>query len=353
MVGGRGVTSLPRALAAWKEPLSLFPPELALSLGSCVRRLAQALGPLASPADEISDDPNGYDGLTRRGSYERLLISEWLLADEAPEEFLRRAAQREHAFLALSFRRPGGSRRSLALFDAGPDLIGEPRIGQLAALVVLSQRAIRGGATFAWGVLQDDHRYVSREVTPTSILGLLYARTTRTASPDDAKAWAELDGGPLQADDLWVIGSRRTIPVGGPTASRLELEDPLLPGKRHLVATVRRQSAAPRAMELPLPERPDCVRLLRDPFSVRQVAKPAPAPGLVARVPQSPANGIAFSQNGSRLLVRHRDGSVSVYPVPSSPALPTGAPSLFELHEREKPVAACWTRALPRGAGAG
>lgn len=334
------MTSLPPALAAWAEPLSLFPPELALSLGQCIRRLAQAIGPLPRPAEEISNDPNGYEGLSRRGSYERLLISEWLLADEAPEEFLRRAAQREHAFLALSFHRPGGSRRSLVLFDAGPELIGEPRIGQLAALVVLSQRARRDGAAFGWGVLQDDRQQVTEEVTPASILRLLFSRTARPARAEDAQEWAKAAGEPLAADDLWVVGSPRTIAVGGPAAGRIELDDPLEPGKRDLLATIRRKGAAPRAMELPLPAHPDCVRLLRDPFSVRRAATRA-SPSL-DRPP--PATGIAFAQNGRRLLVRHDDGSVSAYPVPNSPRMPPGLPRRFELQAGEELVAAGWVR---------
>jgi len=333
------VTSLPPALAAWAEPLSLFPQDLALSLGPCIRRLAQAMGPLSRPAEELSDDPTGYEGLSRRGSYERLLISEWLLADEAPEEFLRRAAQKEHAFLALSFHRPGGSRRSLALFDAGPELIGEPRIGQLAALVVLSQRACRDGAAFGWGVLQDDQRQVLEEVTPASILRLLFSRTARTAGAQDAEAWAKAAGEPVSADDLWVVGSPRTIAAGGPNAGRVELEDPLEPGKRDLLATVRRKGAAPRPVELPLPNPPDCVRLLRDPFSVRR-ASPSASP--LARGPQ--ATGLAFAQNGRRLMVRYLDWSVSAHPIPNSPRMPPGAAKRFELQGGEELIAAGWMR---------
>jgi hypothetical protein len=296
------------------------------------------MGPLSRPAEEISDDPNGYEGLSRRGSYERLLISEWLLADEAPEEFLRRAAQREHAFLALSFHRPGGSRRSLALFDAGPELIGEPRVGQLAALVVLSQRARRDGATFGWGVLQDEARRVWDEVTPASVLQLLFSRTTRTARAEDAADWAQTAGAPLEADDLWVVGSPRTVQAGGAAASRVELEDPLELGRRDLVATVRRKGAAPRPVELPLPAAADCVRLLRDPFSVRRAPVTPQKPQL------SPANGIAFAQNGRRLLVRHRDGSVSAHPVPNSPRMSPGLPKTFELRPEETLIAAGWMR---------
>src|SRR6185369_11571134 len=98
-------------------------------------------------------------------------------------------------------------------------------------------------------------------------------------------------------------------------------EDPLEPGKRDLLATVRRKGAAPRPVELPLPKPADCVRLLRDPFSARRAPPPASP---LARGPQ--ATGIAFSQNGRRLMVRYRDGSVSAYPVPNSPHMPPGAP---------------------------
>ncbi len=43
--------------------------------------------------------PDGYDGIGRRGSYDRLLASEWLIHDELPDEFLRRVVSGEHAFL--------------------------------------------------------------------------------------------------------------------------------------------------------------------------------------------------------------------------------------------------------------
>ena len=63
----------------------------------------------------VGGELRGYDGLTRRGSPERLLISEWLLATEAPDEFVRRAAFNEQAFLRPAFRQPQGGRRAVAL----------------------------------------------------------------------------------------------------------------------------------------------------------------------------------------------------------------------------------------------
>ena len=47
-------------------------------------------------------EPDGYDGIASRGIYERLVTSEWLLADEEPDEFDRRAAMGEHTFTRLA-----------------------------------------------------------------------------------------------------------------------------------------------------------------------------------------------------------------------------------------------------------
>src|SRR5205814_2319608 len=86
------------------------------------QRLALAIGPLRDSRSARAGEIDGLDGLARRGSYERLLLSEWLLLDEAPDEFLRRAAASEHAFLHLQRRQPGRTRRSIALLDAGPPI---------------------------------------------------------------------------------------------------------------------------------------------------------------------------------------------------------------------------------------
>jgi hypothetical protein len=326
--------SLPPALAAWAEPLSIFPRDLALSLGPCVQRLAQALGPMRRDVREATREPNGYGGLSRRGPYERLLISEWLLADEVPEEFLRRAAQHEHAFLSLSFQQPTGARRSVALFDAGPDVLGGPRVGQVAALIVLAARAERAGARFAWGVLQDGERRLTEEVTPASVIRLLFARTARRAGEEDARAWAVASGVPIAADDAWVIGTPRSPGLGAATG-RLELEDVLETGRRALAVTVRRRGQAPRTAELSLPAQDACVRLVRDPFSARR----APASTALG----SPADGICFSQNGRRILVRHRAGGFSAHPVPNSPRAQPGHSKGFQPRAGHTLVAAGWS----------
>jgi len=154
------MSSLPDALRPWASQLSLFPEDLALSLGAHVARLAAAIGPMRARNEVVGGELQGYDGLTRRGSPERLLISEWLMAMEAPDEFVRRAAFGEQAYLKPAFRQPQGGRRAVALLDAGPDQLGAPRIAHLALLVVLARRAEAAGVGFSWGVLQAPPRKV-------------------------------------------------------------------------------------------------------------------------------------------------------------------------------------------------
>ena len=155
---------LPRALQPWAQELELFPSETASALAPLLPRLDRLVGPLRASPKWGRGEPDGFDGLSRRGIYDRLLVSEWLLADEAPLEFARRAATGEHAFLKLAQREPQSAPLSLAVFDAGPNQLGAPRLLHLAALVVLFRRAKNSGAYFRWGVLQQTGNRAARDI---------------------------------------------------------------------------------------------------------------------------------------------------------------------------------------------
>ena len=129
--------SLPASLAPWSKQLSVFSDELSIAIGPLVQRIAAAIEPLHLEDVPGDDDPDGFDGLANRGSYERLIASDWLLADEIPEEFERRATMREHLFLKTAKRDRAHGLGSVVLFDSGPDQLGSPRLAHLAILVVL------------------------------------------------------------------------------------------------------------------------------------------------------------------------------------------------------------------------
>ncbi|MBZ4420436.1 hypothetical protein [Myxococcus sp. RHSTA-1-4] len=310
------MSALPPALRPWAPQLSLFPEDLALHLGPYVARLSAALGSLRPRGEADGGEPQGYDGLTRRGTFDRLLVSEWLWALESPDELVRRAAFGELSFLKPAFRQPRGSRRTVALLDAGPDQLGAPRIAHLALLVVLSRRAEAAGAAFSWGVLQaDPGKGAFSEVTPGTVGTWLAARDLRPATDAQLAAWRSalsLDAAP---EDAWLVGDARLSRLPGATGlSRAEVAEVLATSARQLTVQVRPASRAARSVTLDLPPPEACVRLLRDPF---QQTRAAPAVRL-SQPPQPLLRSFTFSADGRRLMFHREDGSVGAMALPHS-----------------------------------
>ncbi len=326
---------LPRALASWGPFLGFFPRDLAVSLSPVLNRLSFAVGPLPARRQQGDGEVDGYDGLDRRGPYERLLSSEWMLADEVPDEFLRRAGAGEHLFLRVARPVPSGSRISAAVFDAGPGQLGSPRIAQLAALIVLARRAQAAGVSFAWGILQEPEAPLIHDVNEASVLRLLQARTPHEATDSQISAWHLRLQGWSEVDDLWFVGPPRLMTVRGTRgASFLQVWDVLDPEARRVGVRIRRSvpgapatgtsASALRAVTLELPDQATCARLLRDPFSAAAAAPDRLASRLV------PASDLLFAANGSKIFARAAGGGVVAFPIPNSPRSPAGAPRLYD-----------------------
>lgn len=325
---------LPPALMPWAPWLELFPREVMTGFGAILQRLDRAVGPLRTRSEAGSGEPDGFDGLIRRGSYERLLLTEWLLAEEMPDEFVRRAAMGEHAFYRIARREPAGSRLSVALFDAGPNQLGSPRLAHLAALIVLARRAQAGGAEFRWGVLQ------SRDMPPLtaaedSMRQLLEARSLREADAGDLDHWQERLIRDNKADDFWIIGGARLERIlSDRKVSRLFVTDPLDPEERHVAALIRSPGRPAQDILLPLPEERLCSRLLRDPFGVVRAA-PRKVSGRFA-----PTSNFLWGQNGAKLIARCAPNAVVTYPVPNSPAAGAGRPKMHTAKTEPTPILA-------------
>lgn len=326
---------LPEALAPWAVELALFPRDLALSMGPVLRRLGAVVGPFPHALHAGAGEVDGFDGLAHRGSYERLLMSEWLLAEEAPAEFDRRAATGEHSFLRLARPEAVGSRRSVALFDAGPAQIGSPRIVHLAALVLLARRAATAGAAFGWGVVQNRERTLHEELTPSSVKHLLEGRTAETATDSDLAGWWERLGSPQADDDVWLVGGQALVNKRrAQEASSIEVWDALTVDARRVGAAIRKRTGRRVDVDLELPGETESVRLLRDPFAVRAPV-PVKAPPGHARMSRA-----VFTTDGFRLIARARTGGILEYSVPSSPRQSVGGPKLRRLATRGFPLAA-------------
>ena len=345
---------LPRALAAWESELALFPREIALVLGAVAARLSSLIGDPVAPSGP-SGEPDGLGGLARRGTYDRLLPTEWLLLDELPEEFLRRVVSSEHVFLERAYRQEPTHKRSLVLFDGGPYQLGPPRVVHPAALVVLAQRARAQHASVAWATLQDQQGTVHEGITEASIMGLLRGRSARTPNAADVErfgpavergAWSE----------IWFVGAPSLEPHAvRRRASLLAVSEVLEPGDRsRLHVRAQRATAStrerPREAVVELPPQATAVRILRDPFRAAVAPRVRPGQGI------DPTSTILFALDGRRVFVRGLYGGLIALFVPNSPRASAAPTQVFALPEGERILAVgeIWegkrTRVLTQGA---
>lgn len=325
---------VPPALAPWKDALSVVSPEVAASLGSWLTRLAPMVGPLRARTLVGTGEPDGYDGLLRRGTWERLLLSEWLLASEVPEEFLRRAAMRELGFHRMAYREPADARASVALFDAGPSQLGVPRLAHVAALLVLAQRAIDAKARFGWGILQQPPDApvgpggLMLGVTAQNVDALLRARQATPPGDRDLDAWAALEARGEGWSDVWIVGPRdtwdrwraHTKRRAGATGGCLAVRDTYeADAQRVRVEVVQRSTVS--EVTLTPPDERTCVQLLRSVAAraegTSKKAPRSPLPrGRRYTLAHAPVTNLVFSPTGAQVAWRTRSGALMIAAVP-------------------------------------
>jgi hypothetical protein len=296
-------TSLPAPLAPWATELSVLNPKFAASLGPLLR----VLDDLTARHDHDAAGSgilDGYSGITLRGMPERILASEWALADEFPMEFLRRASGGELLYTAPAYQAERKRGRVAVLVDAGPDQVGAGRLVQLAALIVLHRRAAGRGGDLMVGTLGDNPGSWSEGDVQRVLRNWLTGRRRHDPEPAEIDAWSQ---GLAAADEMWLLT--------GPRLARR------LPGRANMLVSAEAKWDAGGATavsvtldeitrELPLPDRQLAVKALRGAAFRAESVAGAPA-GM--RFP-------AFSSADPRLLARGDgpDELVSVY-VPSQP----------------------------------
>lgn len=305
--------SLPASLAPWSKQLRVFSDELSLAIGPLVQRIAAAIEPLHLEDVPGDDDPDGFDGLANRGSYERLIASDWLLADEIPEEFERRATMREHLFLKTAKRDRAHGLGSVVLFDSGPDQLGSPRLAHFAILVVLIRRADLARANFGWRTLQNPGLPFLHGASESEITELLHARTSANVSDSMLSDWMNRSLEKNRPEEIWLVGGERLQQISPHhVVSRVKVEDVLAPQVRQVAIEIQRPKGRPRRIVLNLPDNDVCARLLRDPYHVR-----VSIPRKLSTIASS--SGLIFAHCGRRLFTKTGDGALMSFPVPNSP----------------------------------
>jgi hypothetical protein len=308
------VVELPEALRPWSWQLSALTREVALGFGPWLARLEALLGPIKAARRAPNGPPYGYDGISRRGPYDRLLLSEWALAEELPEEFVRRAAMGEHSFLALAREEDASGRRCVALFDLSPWQLGAPRLAHAALLAALDRRAAAAGVAMAWGIIQDP-ACALHEGGPEALHRLLRARALCGDTQAGLARWREAPGAPDPGDELWWIGGAALQEASAPPNLRARL---VVEEADAGLEIALHAAQAPRRLRLALPPAAVCAQFLR-------AERPAPPPAPLERAWRlSPRSPLLFSVDGRRLLGQGTQGEVVSMHLPNSSRQPAG-----------------------------
>jgi hypothetical protein len=286
---------LPRPLQPWQQWLGWFDAELAEQVGELVRRLSDLVGVAPASGRGGQPEPDGLGDLRSRGPYERLLASEWLLAEELPDEFLRRAVSSEHLFLAPRMRAAQVERSVVVVFDCGPRALGAARLAHIAAWILLARRAGELGGTLRWGVLQAPGQLHPAD-TPAQLGALMRSRRTAVATEAHTAQWraaVEQLAGTDEREIWWIGASGPGMPDLGSRNERvLTLQVPLagdtLEARLSLGASQRRTS-------LPLPPTPAATTLLRGDFKTAVVARRLPANRTLSTKRLSLTHGLIMS----------------------------------------------------------
>lgn len=317
--------TLPQPMAAWATTLECLPVELAKVMGPWLGRLDALLGRL-SASSSLHGEPDGYGELSKRGSYERLVMAEWAIANAAPDEFLRRAANAEHLFFSIQRRAPKVERRTIALFDAGPMQLGSPRLAQLAILLVLERRLARTGAGFEWGILQDsERRRHTGQLDAAAVERFFASRTSQMPGVEDVAAWQN----GLNGFEIIIVGASHSHCAiqPDPNGSYISIDERASHGTL-LVRAGRKQMGA--HVELLLPTAAVCARLIRAPIVVSTAAEPTDAQLETDR-------GIVLT--GGRVFGHQKGGGVIAWHVPNSQNAVPGKTRRVFIQEGDVPVA--------------
>ncbi|NHZ95882.1 hypothetical protein F2P46_09045 [Massilia sp. CCM 8734] len=274
------------------------------------------------------------------------------MLDAAPDEFLRRAAAGELLFSAPEPRVQRRARSCVALFDAGPAQLGEPRLVHLALFILLARRAHEEGASFRWGILQTPGA-LDAGCGQQALMRLINARTALRAGTAARDGWNDELAGLDPHAEVWQVGAPDAVALRRESA-RAGIVQPLL-GDGLQVSIAQRGRARELTLDLPAPA--SAVRLLRYPAG--EPAKPArnrmggrntPSLKHAPRFACYQERVVTGRPDGGTLSFSYLDAYASMPPAPRRQRVPKRGSVLgiWPLGDRVADVAACGEKLMFR-----
>jgi len=304
------------SLRSWWEDLHFLAPDSRADMGNLIRQIERGL--LAAPAQSLPGEPAGWGGLSRRGSWSRLVSAEWALAEAAPEEFLRRACEGELNFWELAQQHQPQQRQLWIWVDLGPDQLGACRLVQMSVLLLFDHLCRQSGGYLCWGSIQQPAKGYEG-FGPEEIRAFLRAR-----SLDPGRKPPEID----PKAQVWCLGSPTWLTQVPASVQKISLVQSDL----EWVELCHLQHKIP--LRLPPPHR--ALRLLRDPLRSQSVTSSS---GIELNHPQA----LVFSPCGRKLL-SVESSRVVMMPLPSSPGEVAGKIRRFPLRRAGQILAVAWER---------
>lgn len=310
---------LPAALAVWGDLFADMPDGNLRLLAA----LVSALSPLVDKAEAAGARPRGeidsFSSIGTHGGIDRLLASEWLWRDLAPDEFLRRVAEREALTFEPVHRQAADARTVLVLLDAGPAMLGRPRLVAFAALLCLAASAKARGAGLLWST-NGLPVPVWREALTRADVALLLDRVSPTVlAAAEVDALLEAPGlVPAKRQlppSLWLVGAGDLPEVALPAGRIAVVERPRLDASGFTVAAhvdVIAASGRTASAGFDLPDEAESTALLRAPFRTTKVRAAPAEPKPRAEQSGWVQSAIAFSADAGHLAVALRDGVLLV-----------------------------------------
>ena len=197
---------LPKPFHAWQHWLSRFDDNLQPIIADLLLQFNLFIGSISESqcSKQLSSDSSD---LQKRGKYEHLLTTEWLIAQEEPDEFIRRVANNEHLFLTPVYEKPKANGVIIALFDCGLLQLGMPRVAHLILMILFDIRAHNLNSQFYWGILQSNSELMLFSGIEDLKL-LLKNRTMNCLNTKHLDYWKDyLKQSELLYDECWIIGN--------------------------------------------------------------------------------------------------------------------------------------------------
>jgi hypothetical protein len=198
---------LPKPFRAWQPWLSWFDENLQPIVADLLLQLNNLLGPTKESRWKDQQFLSGLGDLKKRGSYDHLLTSEWLIAEEEPDEFIRRAVSYEHLFFTPMQEKSKANGVIIALFDCGILQLGVSRLVHLILMLLLEIRSHNHQSQFYWGIIQNrPNLRLFKDIGDLKCL--LNKRTTTLATDKMYRHWANyFEQSEQLYDECWLIGA--------------------------------------------------------------------------------------------------------------------------------------------------